>query len=38
MKDRDIDYSDIPRLDKAFFQEGDNGLAAGEKTIDDSSG
>jgi hypothetical protein len=38
MKDRDIDYSDIPQLDKTFFKKADDGLAAGEKAIDHSSG
>ena len=38
MKDADIDYSDIPRLDETFFQEGNTGLASREKATDDSSG
>jgi hypothetical protein len=38
MKDADIDDSDIPRLDKTFFKKGDDGLAAGEKATDHSSG
>jgi hypothetical protein len=35
MKDSEIDYSDIPRLDRTFPKKANDGVAAGEKAIDD---